>query len=171
MAETNSAVKVGGAYKESDDHVPNPTDLYDQFNTSGTGSHHVIEDVSPIFDVAKRESKILSGRALDPNDPTPESHVVLPEGQRLITEDLDKVRDRLKKEAKEAEKNPVEVGGPSPSQRLAAEGGDKGKAHAAAETANQGTQTSSTASGEESKTGEHSTEAKEQQEKAKGSGK
>lgn len=141
MADTKSSVKVGGAYKESDDHVPSPTDLYDQYNTSGTGSHHVIEDVSPVFEVAKRDAKIQTGRALDPEDTdVPTSAVVLPDGQRLIVEDHDEIRDRLKADAEKAADNPVEVGGPSPSARLAALGGEEGESAAEAETANQGTQ-------------------------------
>ena len=42
-------------YVENPNHVPNPTDMYGTLETSGTGgaAQGRIEEVTPIFDVAK----------------------------------------------------------------------------------------------------------------------
>src|ERR1700745_375263 len=89
------AVKLGGAYKENDDHVPNPTDQFGTVDTSGTAgtAHARIEEVSPIFEVAKAQDMVTAARALDPEDTdVPESLVVLPQGTQIVEIDHEAIK-------------------------------------------------------------------------------
>lgn len=132
MATTETpAVVVGGAYKESDDHVPNPTDQYGVVDTSGTAGigDQRIEDITPVFDVAKNQALLDAKRALDPEDTDFDASLVtLPQGQ--ITSVVDPAAERQRVLDLADAVKPVEVGGPSASQRAAAESvdaDDKGK--------------------------------------------
>lgn len=129
MANTETpAVVVGGAYKESDDHVPSPTDQYGVVDTSGTAGigDQRIEDITPVFDVAKNQAKLDAARALDPDDDGVDASLVtLPQGQVMQMVDPEKERERIVALADAVK--PIEVGGPSASQRAAAEGDDDAK--------------------------------------------
>lgn len=60
-----------GAYKESDDHKPEPTALSGTFDTSdsgGSGHYTRVENLAPIFGVAKAHNLHVAARALDPDD-------------------------------------------------------------------------------------------------------
>lgn len=133
-------IKVAGPYKESDDHVPNPTDMYRQLNTSGTGSVTNIKDVTPVFDVAQKAAHRQAGAALDPKDDTVDrSAVLLPDNKR----DNDEVVKEVKERAKDAEK-PVEVGSgyKGPNAKAAEEKtGKEGARAAASEQKEQGANT------------------------------
>lgn len=129
MPTEQDAVVVGGAYKESDDHVPNPTHQFGTVDTSGTAgtAHSRIEEVSPIFDVADAQNAVTAARALDPDDKdVDESLVNLPAGQVLEVVDKDAVRERIQAKADAVVAEPVEVGGPTKAQKEAAESGGTG---------------------------------------------
>lgn len=118
-------VTVGGNYKESDDHLPDPTDQMGTVDTSGTAgtAHGRIEEVTKIFDVAKAQDLQTAARALDPKDTdVSESLVTLPAGPTIIQGDPKEAAERVKTAAKEATKSPIEIGGPTLAQRQAAEG-------------------------------------------------
>src|SRR5881398_659728 len=115
MPEVSDAVTVGGAYKESDDFIPDPTDAFGTLDTSGTAgaAHGKVEAVTPIFDVARAQDKITAARALDPNDDgVHESLVVLPQGMVIAEDGAEEARQRVKDQAENLE--PVQVGGPNP---------------------------------------------------------
>lgn len=60
-----------GVYKESDDHKPEPTALSGTFDTSdagGSGHYTRVENLAPIFEVAKAHALHVAARALDPDD-------------------------------------------------------------------------------------------------------
>lgn len=134
MPEVSDAVTLGGAYKESDSHVPDPTDAYGTLDTSGTAgsAHGSIESVTPIFEVAKAQEAIVAAKALDPNDDSvPASLVVLPQGMVIAEDGAQAARERVAQVGKNAAENPVEVGGLSPAQKQAAETtGEAGAAQA-----------------------------------------
>lgn len=140
MADTKATapVKFGGAYKESDTHVPDPTAMYDQFNTSGTGAHGVIEDVSPVFEIAKNNAAVQAANAIDPDHPEPASSLIYPDAQNLRVVDHDEIHEKVRARAEEAKSAPVVVGGPTLSERAAEKEGDDAAAAAQTETGNQG---------------------------------
>lgn len=119
----NEPIKVGGAYKESEDFTPNPTDMVAQYNTEGVGAHQRIEEVSPIFEVDKvKTSQEILG-ALDPkNDAVRSDRVLLPEA----VSDNETARKEITEVAKNRVKKGVEIGGPTPAQQEAALEGDEG---------------------------------------------
>lgn len=119
----DSPITVGGAYKESDDFVPNPTDMVAQFNTSGLGAHGRIEEVAPVFEVDKVKTAQEIEAALDPkNDSVPASRVLLPEA----LDDNETAKKNLAEVAKARLKKGVEIGGPTPAEREAELDGDEG---------------------------------------------
>lgn len=119
----DSPITVGGAYKESDDHVPEPTDMVAQYNTEGVGAHGKIEEVSPIFEVDKVKTAQEITAALDPeNDAVPSSRVLLPEA----LDDNETAKKNLKEVAEARVKKGVEIGGPTPAEREAELEGDEG---------------------------------------------
>lgn len=124
---TDTKVKQDKRYAESDDHTPNPTDQYGTLDTSGTAgaAHNQVNEVTPIFEIARKQDLETAAKALDPNDPTPEHLVVLPPSQVLHTADPEKAREHLKKKAEAETKKPVVVGGPTPAQQEAAEADKK----------------------------------------------
>jgi predicted dinucleotide-binding enzyme len=136
------AVKIGGAYREEDESfVPDPTHQYGTVDTSGTAgvADSRIEEVTPIFEVAKAQDRIMAARALDPDDPdVPESLVVLPQGTTIVQGDPEAARERVRSLAEEAMANPIEVGGPSLAQRQAAESGEEGSKKAETQRRSQG---------------------------------
>lgn len=129
-------------YVEDEDFVPNPTDQYGVLDTSDTGggAHQHLEEISPIFDVAKKDAAIVAGRALDPDDPdVPESLVVLPQGQNIIPVDTEAHKEKVVQAAKEAEKTRDDsLDGRGPAQRQAAEEGPKATRKVKAQQEQQG---------------------------------
>lgn len=120
---TQQPIVVGGAYKESDDHVPNPTDMVKQFNTEGVGAHGKIEEVAPVFEVDKVKTAEEILAAADPdNDAVPASRLLLPN----LTEDNTEARDEAVALAEARVAKGVVVGGPTPYEREAALEGDEG---------------------------------------------
>lgn len=115
-------------YRERDDYVPNPffqSGQVDTTDTAGTANNS-IREVSPIFDVARAQNLRNAARALDPNDDgVPAELVVLPQGTVTVqgtTKTADEGREEIVNAVKATAENPVEIGGLTPSQRLAAEG-------------------------------------------------
>lgn len=127
MPENDTVVEYGEGYKESDDFVPNPTDQFGTLDTSDTAgrAHAKIEEISPIFEVARKQDLAAAQRALDPDDPdVPASMVVLPQGQALSVVDEEKVKDDLKSKAGAATSEKVNLASyRGPAQKAAAESG------------------------------------------------
>ena len=144
---TKDAAVVGGAYKESDTHVPDPTDLYGTFNTSGTGAHHDPATVSPIFDVDRQATAQQIVAALDPEDDSvAESTVLFSEPQAVVSADHEGEREALLEKAKaRLADGPVEVGGDTHLDKEAAQSGEEGARAAARQEAATASDTSSTA--------------------------
>ncbi len=131
-------VETSEAYKESDDHVPAPTDMYGTLDTSGTAgtAHSRLEEVTPVFDVAAKQDAITAARALDPEDKeVPESLVILPEGQQLVQGDPEAARTRIQNKAAAAAKEPVVLGGETAAQEDASQSGDEAAKDAKADQA------------------------------------
>lgn len=119
----DSPIKVGGAYVENEDFVPNPTDMRAQFNTSGTGAHGKIEEVAPVFEVDKvKTAQEILAALDDDNEHVDSSRVLLPEG----LDDNETAKKRLTQVAEARVKQGVEIGGPTPAQREAELEGDEG---------------------------------------------
>lgn len=117
MAEAKAPAKFGGAYKENEHHRPDPTHMYDQYNTSGTGAHDDLSDITPVFDHARHRAQIQAGRALDPRDKeVPETSLIFQDGSF----DREAAERRVKEAAAEAKKNPPPSGNPGPAERKAA---------------------------------------------------
>ena len=127
---SENPITVGGAYKESDSHVPNPTDMVAQFNTEGVGAHGKIEEVSPIFEVDKVKTAQEIVGALDPdNDAVDSDRVLLPN----VEQDNEVAKENLLAVAEKRVEKGVEIGGPTPAEREAALEGEEGE-QAAVET-------------------------------------
>lgn len=119
----DNPITVGGAYVENKDHVPNPTDMVAQFNTSGTGAHGRIEEVAPVFEVDKVKTAQEIVAALDgDNTAVPSSRVLLPNE----VDDNDVAKENLLSVAEARLKEGVVVGGPTPAEREAELEGDEG---------------------------------------------
>ncbi len=128
-------VEIGGAYVESESHVPNPTDIVAQYNTSGTGAHQKIEEISPIFEVDKVKTAEQILGALDPKDTSVSADkVLLPN----VEQDNDAAAKAIKATAKARVQEGVVVGGPTPAEREAEDttGTDGEKAAKAQEAEN-----------------------------------
>lgn len=120
---SDNPIQVGGAYVENEDHIPNPTDMVAQYNTSGIGAHGKIEEVSPIFETDKVQTAAEIVAALDPENKTVSSdRVLLPE----TIEDNETARNTLLEAAKSRLEQGVVVGGPTPAEREAELEGDEG---------------------------------------------
>ena len=134
--------KLGGAYSEDDDtHVPDPTHQFGTVDTSGTAgiADSRIEEVTPIFEVSKAQNAVMAARALDPEDNDVDSSlVVLPPGRQLIEGDPEVAKEQIQAKADAAMKDPVEVGGPTMAQRMAAEEGPKAETKAETQRQSQG---------------------------------
>lgn len=134
MAEdTKDGVVVGGAYVENPDFVPDPADMYGTFNTSGTGAHHDPATVSPIFEVDRNKTAREILNALDEDNPTPSSRVILPEAKPVLAADDEAAKAELKALAEARLEKTVVVGGPSDAEQQAAKSGEEGAEAAAAQ--------------------------------------
>lgn len=86
MAESDTKTVIDTApddtYKESDEHVPDPTANYGTLDTSGTAGaqNERIEHISPVFDAARAQDLQRAARAVDPNDTEVPSSEVVNEG-------------------------------------------------------------------------------------------
>lgn len=119
----DNPIKVGGAYQESEDHVPNPTDMVAQYNTSGLGAHQRIEEVAPVFEVDKVKTAQEILGALDPkNEAVSSDRVLLPNA----VDDNETAKKNLTEVAKGRVKQGVVIGGPTPAEREAELEGDEG---------------------------------------------
>lgn len=133
LDEGKVAVVNEGPYVEDDRHIPNPTDQFGTYDTSGTAgaAHSDLTRVSPVFDVAKAQDLVTAARALDPDDDeVPEHLVVKPPVTLMDQVDHDAIRERVTSAAEAAIQNPIVVGGQTPAQEEAAKtdeetGGEK----------------------------------------------
>lgn len=116
-----------GAYKESDDHVPDPLFQTGYMDTTGTagGANDAIGEVSPIFEVARVQNMRQAARALDPDDDSvPAELVNLPQGSVTVqgtAKTAEEGRREVFSAVLKAAENPPTIGGPTPEQRKAAE--------------------------------------------------
>lgn len=113
-------------YKESDTHIPRPTDQVAFLNTTGIGgSHQRLEEIAPVFE----QDKVAVAReivaALDPDDTSVSSdRVMLPEANVVVREDDAAESLKARAEAK------IEAGAtiePTPAQVEAAKEGGEGQ--------------------------------------------
>lgn len=129
------SVKIGGAYVEDEDFVPDPTHQFGTLDTSGTAgaAHSDINEITPIFKVARAKELEVAEKALDPDDDSvPTSQVTLPKGAFVTHDDPEAAKERVLAAAKAVKKDPVVVGGPTPAQEEAEEKGDDKAAKAEA---------------------------------------
>lgn len=121
-----AGVQIGGEYSEDNpDHIPNPTDVYRQYKTSGTGAHEDVSEVSPIFDADRQTLAVEAARALDPDDTgVPRNRVILPDDK----EDNAAAVERIQRLADKAVEEPVVVGGPGKAEQKGALSGPRGEA-------------------------------------------
>jgi len=125
-------------YEEDKDFIPNPTDAMGTFDTSGTAgtAHARIEEVTPIFDVAKAQDLAVAAKALDPEDDTSASLVVLPEGIRVVQGDPEAATERVRAAAKASAEAADSSGRETLAQKEAQETGTKKEAIVKEGTAN-----------------------------------
>jgi hypothetical protein len=81
-------------YRESENFVPSPYDQVGSARTDGNGGADV-RTISPVFNNAYKASLKLAARALDPEDSTPASHVVLPTGATVVHSDPEAAQNRI----------------------------------------------------------------------------
>lgn len=117
---------VPGGYVENPDHVPNPYFQYGNLETTdlGTTPSKQMETISPVFAAARAQNLETAARALDPNDPTPSSLVVLPESVVTVqgsARTADDAREEIYGELNRLAENPV-ILGRSPAAEEAALG-------------------------------------------------
>lgn len=121
---SDNPIKVGGAYVEDENHVPNPTDMVSQFNTEGVGAHGKIEEVSPIFEVDKVKTAQEILGALDPDNTNVSSdRVLLPN----LVDDNDVAREQITEAAKARVEQGVVIGEATPAEREAEKEGEEGE--------------------------------------------
>lgn len=131
MADTSDVktdepvLKLGGAYKESDSHVPSPTDQFGTLDTTDTAgkADHSVQDVSPVFEAAKAQNLLQAARALDPEDTeVPSSLVILPGDD---DRDKETAKEEILNQAKTLSQDKVEVSDEtSPAKEQAADTDD-----------------------------------------------
>ena len=126
-------------YVEDENFVPDPTAQYGTLDTSGTAgaAHSKIEDVSPVFAVADQQNAAQAARALDPDDDSVHSSlVVLPDSDRTYDEAVETVQAKAEKAA--STKVALVDERETPAQKQAAESGAEAGALADAQTADHG---------------------------------
>lgn len=93
-------------------HVPDPTAMTGNLDTSGTGGaggHSELRNIAPIFDVAEAHDMAYAARAVDPNDKdVPEDHVTLSQGLSVVQGDPDADRQRVAERAQRAQQRLAE---------------------------------------------------------------
>lgn len=114
-------------YFESEDHRPEPLYQYGTLDTSDTagGAHQRIEEVSPVFEISRRQNLAVAARALDPADTeVPAELVTLPTGSVTVTGSTrtsEEAKEEIASALRSAAEDPLVVGGPTEEQRKAAE--------------------------------------------------
>lgn len=120
-------VKFVGYSEDNPDHKPDPffqTGTLDTSDTGGTAQNS-IRDVSPVFDIARAQNLQAAAKALDPDDDSvPSELVILPQGEVTVTgtvKTADEGKEDVLREVRKLQEHPVEVGGLTRSQQEAAE--------------------------------------------------
>jgi hypothetical protein len=132
----NETVIFGDRYQEEGTTLPNPTDQFGTYDT--TGGQSSMDDVSPIFEIATKQSQLAAKEALESDNPrkaAAEANVILPE-QNIVTktgDDIDTVKARFQDDVE-----PVDLSKGSPAQRQAAESGDEAAEKVESQRAEQG---------------------------------
>lgn len=141
MADANALVTTNkDGYFESEDHRPEPLYQYGTFDTSDTagGAHQRVEEVAPVFEVARRQNLAVAARALDPEDTeVPAELVTLPTGSVTVTgatRTPEEAKAEITSGLASAAAEPLVVGGPTEEQRKAAEAEGEAPAKPAATT-------------------------------------
>jgi hypothetical protein len=108
--DTDKPLFRQGRYVEDENFVPSPYDQYGTVRTAGTAGdsvHGDVNEVSPAFQIGRAQTLIHAARALDPEDPTPMDHVVLPNANYPSE---DQARERVFQAAQRHLDDPVELG-------------------------------------------------------------
>lgn len=113
-------------YFEREDYRPDPFAVRGNVDTTDTaGTVPDVREVSHVFDEARARNMQVAARALDPNDATvPEELVTLPQGQVTVvgtTKTADEGREDVVRAVNAVAEHPVEIGGLTPAQQVAAE--------------------------------------------------
>jgi hypothetical protein len=95
-------------YYESEDHVPDHTAMsgtLDTTDTAGPGGHAKLENLAPIFRVARAHDLAYAARAVDPNDTeVSEDAVQLSTGLSVVQGDPEADKKRVAESADEAQR-------------------------------------------------------------------
>ena len=126
-------------YQENENFVPEPTAQFGTLDTSGTAgvAHSRLEEITPVFDVARKQEAKAAAAALDPEDDSvPASLVTLPDSNRTKDEAVETVKAR----AKAADKDEVTLLSERKTlaQKQAEETGDEAGQKADGQTGAQG---------------------------------
>lgn len=151
-------------YQENENFVPEPTAQFGTLDTSGTAgvAHSRLEEVTPVFDVARKQEAKAAARALDPEDTgVHESLVTLPDSNRTKDEAVEAVRARA--EAVEEEEVTLLTERKTFAQKEAEKEGDEAGQVADGRTGSQGASGGLDGSG----TGTTKAEASEAEDKGK----
>lgn len=139
MADASVLVTTNkDGYFESEDHRPSPLFQYGTLDTSDTagGAHQRVEEVAPVFEVARRQNLATAARALDPEDTeVPAELVTLPTGSVTVTgstRTADEAKEEIASALASAAEDPLVLGGPTEEQRKAAEATPEAEAEAPA---------------------------------------
>jgi hypothetical protein len=105
--DREQAAESRQGYYESEDHVPDHTAMMGTLDTTGTGGsggHSDLENLAPIFRVAKAHDLAYARRAVDPDDPdVSEDLVTLSTGISIVQGDPEGDRQRVTQAADDAE--------------------------------------------------------------------
>jgi hypothetical protein len=71
--------KPDNPYRESEDHVPDPTHVVDVLDTTGLGGNSRMQDVTPIFSETARRDLVEAADVLESGDPLRQGNVILPD--------------------------------------------------------------------------------------------
>jgi hypothetical protein len=113
-------------YVENPDFVPNPTDAVGTLDTSGTAgsAHSKIEEITPIFDVARQQDLATAAKALDDKDDSVDAALVtLPTGASIVNEDPEAAKKRVAAAARRQKDVDLTSSRQTASTKAAAEGG------------------------------------------------
>lgn len=139
MAENQKQdVVVAGPYKESDTHVPSPTDMTGTLNTTGVGGPQNLAAVAPAVEIDKQKvaRDIVNGDADVMYAGSTEDHAPSEEDQQSSLEEV--AQKRL-------DEGPVELGGPTEAEEKAGETKDEDADKATEDKAGQSKAKTSTA--------------------------
>lgn len=125
--DLDAPVTRPGGYVENPDHTPNPYFQTGTLETTdlGTTAAQQIHGVSPVFEVARAQNLQTAARALDPNDPTVSSDLVILPAAEVTVQGSAKTAADARQEVFDAVQhyidNPVSLG-ISPAAQDAARG-------------------------------------------------